>query len=76
MRTTMVPVDANARTERSAVFRWRLGVLILVAACTPRVDLIADKPITINLNVKIDHEIKVKVEDDLDRVLSHHSGLF
>ena len=36
----------------------------------------AEEPITINLNVKIDHEIRVKVEDDLDRVLSHNSGLF
>lgn len=60
MRTTMVPVDAYARMERSAVLRWSLGVLILVAACTPRVDLTANQPITINLNVKIDHEIRVE----------------
>ena len=72
----MVPVDGNARMERSAGHRWALGVVILFAGCTPRVDLTAEKPITINLNVKIDHEIRVKVEDDLDRVLSHTSGLF
>jgi hypothetical protein len=35
-----------------------------------------DKPITINLNVKIDHEIRVKVDKELDQVLSHNSGLF
>jgi hypothetical protein len=48
-----------------------------LAACTPRVEVAApDKPITINLNVKIDHEIKVKVDKDLDEVLSKDSGLF
>lgn len=47
------------------------------AACTPRVEVAApDKPITINLNVKIDHEIRVKVDKELDQVLSHNSGLF
>jgi len=46
-------------------------------ACTPTVQVEApDKPITINLNVKIQHEIRVKVEKDLDNVLSEESGLF
>jgi hypothetical protein len=45
--------------------------------CTPRVEVEApDKPITINLNVKIDHEIRVKVDKELDQVLSSNSGLF
>jgi hypothetical protein len=35
-----------------------------------------DKPIVINLNVKIEHEIRVKVEKELDNVLSPESGLF
>jgi hypothetical protein len=48
-----------------------------MAGCTPRVEVAApDKPITINLNVKIDHEIRVKVDKDLDQVLSNNSGLF
>jgi hypothetical protein len=47
------------------------------AGCTPRVEVAApEKPITINLNVKIDHEIRVKVDKDLDQVLSNNSGLF
>jgi hypothetical protein len=45
--------------------------------CTPRVEVEApDKPIAINLNVKIDHEIRVKVDKELDQVLSSNSGLF
>ncbi len=54
-----------------------LGVLAAMGACTPRVEVMApDKPITINLNVKIDHEIRVKVDKDLDHVFSDKSGLF
>lgn len=53
------------------------GLLVVTGACTPRVEVAApDKPITINLNVKIDHEIRVKVDKDLDQVLSDESGLF
>ncbi len=53
------------------------GLLVVTGACTPRVEVVApDKPITINLNVKIDHEIRVKVDKELDQVLSDKSGLF
>lgn len=53
------------------------GIVVVTGACTPRVEVMApDKPITINLNVKIDHEIRVKVDKDLDKVLSEDSGLF
>jgi len=53
---------------------WLVGGM---AGCTPRVEVAApEKPITINLNVKIDHEIRVKVDKDLDQVLSDNSGLF
>ena len=52
------------------------GCCFVLAACTPRVEVAAEKPITINLNVKIDHEIRVKVDKELDQVLSHNSGLF
>jgi len=52
-------------------------ILNLTTGCTPRVEVAApDKPITINLNVKIDHEIRVKVDKELDQVLSKNSGLF
>jgi YnbE-like lipoprotein len=70
-------LDDHGSPRRWSALRVSIGLLLLLAAgCTPRVDLSADKPITINLNVKIDHEIRVKVENDLDRVLSHDSGLF
>ena len=54
-----------------------IGLVVALGACTPRVEVAApDKPITINLNVKIDHEIRIKVDQHLDKVLSDDSGLF
>ena len=54
-----------------------VGIVVTLGACTPRVEVAApEKPITINLNVKIDHEIRVKVDKELDKVLSDDSGLF
>lgn len=53
-----------------------ITLLLAVCACTPRVEMAAsEKPITINLNLKIDHEIRLKVDKDLDQVLSNDSGL-
>jgi hypothetical protein len=50
---------------------------IFLISCTPTVKVEApDKPITINLNVKIEHEIRVKVDKELDDVFSADSGLF
>lgn len=64
--------------KNTLVWTVALGGMVLVTgACTPRVEVAAsDKPITINLNVKIDHEVRVKVDKDLDQVLSKNSGLF
>ncbi|WP_284205425.1 YnbE family lipoprotein [Psychromonas marina] len=51
--------------------------LFLLSACTPRVELaMPSEPITINLNVKIDHEIRVKVDKELDDLFDDESGLF
>lgn len=52
-----------------------LGTFLL--ACTPTVKVEApNEPITINLNVKIEHEIRIKVDKELDDVFSEDSGLF
>lgn len=49
---------------------WLLALLPLTA-CTPRVALEAPKdPITINLNVKVDHAIRLKVEKDVEKLVN------
>mgnify|MGYP000400970721 CR=1 FL=1 len=53
-----------------------LTALGLLSACTHRVEVAAKEPITINLNVKVDHEIRVKVDKELDDLFSDDSELF
>ncbi len=55
-----------------------VGVLAaLVSACTPTVKIEApDKPIVINLNVKIEQEVRVRVEKDIENLLSKEPELF
>ena len=49
----------------------------LGAACTPKVQVEAPRePITINLNVKIEHEIRVKVDKDLEQLFAEESDIF
>ncbi|MBU2712358.1 YnbE family lipoprotein [Zooshikella sp. WH53] len=48
-----------------------------LVGCTPRVEVaVPEKPITINLNVKVEHEIKVKIDKELDEIFSEDSELF
>ncbi|MBQ4832186.1 YnbE family lipoprotein [Pseudoalteromonas sp. MMG010] len=47
-----------------------------ISACTHRVEVATKEPITINLNVKVDHEIRVKVDKELDDLFGDDSELF
>lgn len=54
-----------------------MAMLAAASGCAPTVKVAApDEPITINLNVKIEHEVRVKIDKDLDKVFSEESGLF
>ena len=55
-----------------------LALLITVlSGCTPRIEVAAPKePITINMNVKIEHEIHIKVDKDVETLLKSRSDLF
>jgi len=64
------------------VYRTHFSVLAalwiaILAACAPKVQLEAPKePITINLNVKIEHEIRVKVDQDLEQLFDEEDDIF
>ena len=63
--------------QYKVVFIVLVAVSLVTIGCSPTVQVAAsDKPITINLNVKIQHEILVRVDKELDDVLSEESGLF
>ena len=50
---------------------------LLSSACTPTVQLaMPNEPININLNVKIEHEIYIKVDKALDNIFDESRGLF
>lgn len=52
-------------------------MVLNLAGCTPRIEVAAPKePITINMNVKIEHEIHVKVDKDVESLLKNRSDLF
>jgi hypothetical protein len=54
-----------------------MWLLLALVACTPTVEVKApEEPITINLNVKIEHEIRVKVDKELDELFDDDSDLF
>tara|TARA_X000000368_G_scaffold405361_1_gene382416 strand:+ start:13135 stop:13284 length:150 start_codon:yes stop_codon:yes gene_type:complete len=49
----------------------------MLAACQPTVKVQApDKPIEINLNVKIEQEVRVKVEREVDELFKENPGIF
>ena len=55
------------------------GVLLCigVAACTPKVQVEAPKePITINLNVKLDAEVRVKIEEQAGKDIQQNPDIF
>lgn len=51
--------------------------LLWLNACTPRVEVaIPQEPITINMNIKIQHEILLKVDKEIDELFDKNSDLF
>jgi hypothetical protein len=49
---------------------------MLLTGCTPRIEVAAPStPITINMNVKIDHDIHIKADKDVETLLKTRSDL-
>lgn len=68
---------AGWRAARRAGWLVVAGMALAAAACQPTVKIEApDKPIEINLNVKIEQEVRVKVDRELDTVLAKNPDLF
>ena len=50
---------------------------LLALGCAPKVQVEAPKePIVINMNIKIEHEIRVKVDEDLEDLFAEESDIF
>ena len=64
-------------TDRPSRLLAALLAPAVVAACAPTVKIEApDKPIEINLNVRIEQEVRVKVERDLEKAIQDDPALF
>ena len=54
-----------------------VGCIALTAACTPTIRIEpSDKPITINLNVKIDQEVRIKLDKEVEDLIPSNPDLF
>lgn len=68
---TLFPPDREEIGRRRRSPRWRghpgfLPALVglTLAACTPTVEVVAPKePITINLNIKLDADVRLQIEE-------------
>ena len=54
-----------------------LAILLALGACTHKVQVEAPKdPIVINMNVKIEQEVRVKVDREVEDLLADNPELF
>jgi hypothetical protein len=73
-----VPTSQNRAQSASLLAAGTALMLGLsVAACNPTVKVEApDKPIVINLNVKIEQEVRIKVDKDVESLVNNNPNLF
>lgn len=65
--------------SRKTYFKLTFLIVLaaLAAACAPTVKIEApDKPITINLNIKIQQEVRVKLDKEIDNLIDSSKDLF
>ncbi|MFT4720877.1 MAG: hypothetical protein ACI9SB_002050 [Candidatus Azotimanducaceae bacterium] len=54
-----------------------LCAALLIGGCTPVIQVQApSEPIEINLNVKIEHEIRIRVSKDLEDLFASEADIF
>lgn len=71
------PLRRPLRAARLATIPAALLAVAFAAGCSPTVKVEApDKPIEINLNVRIEQEVRIRVERDVEKLLKTEDGLF
>ncbi|EKN3723981.1 TPA: YnbE family lipoprotein [Yersinia enterocolitica] len=62
------------------ILTWELVAILLgifmLSGCLRLEVATPEKPITINMNVKIEHEIQIRVDKDVENLLKNQSNLF
>lgn len=81
----MTRIRPKHRKQRALTGTRRAGAGVVIAAlmaaistaCTPRVAVeVPKEPITINMNVKIEHEVRIKVDRELDDLFKKNPELY
>jgi uncharacterized alkaline shock family protein YloU len=53
------------------------SVLLVLSACTPTVKIEApEKPIEINMNINIEHRVKIEIEKDVQTAIKKRKDIF
>lgn len=73
-----MPLNRTNRTERTPYrLVFAAAACVVLLACEPTVKVEAPKePITINLNIKIDAEIRVKLEESAKEDIETNPDVF
>lgn len=63
--------------RRSIAATAAVGLALVLGACQPTLKIEApDEPIVINLNIKIEQEVRVRIDRALDDVISDNPSIF
>jgi len=74
---TQPPPGFRAKPSRTLFLPAAALASAVLAACNPTVKIEApDRPIEINLNIKIEQEVRIKVERDLEKVFADDPAIF
>lgn len=77
MNRQSLSAERGARERVTLIKVGLVAALLVASACTPTIKIEApSQPIEINLNVKIEHEIRIKVERDLEDLFEDESDIF
>lgn len=75
----MAAIEGDMGMKRHFLFTAILAApsAALLAGCTPTVQIAApDRPIEINLNVKIDQEIRVRLDREVEELIADNPDIF
>jgi len=65
------------RSTIPVIYGMVLGLLIILQGCSPTVKVEApSEPITINLNIKLDAEVRLKIEEDAKDDIENNPEIF
>ncbi|PSV43072.1 MULTISPECIES: YnbE family lipoprotein [unclassified Photobacterium] len=63
--------DGHFSAVKAAFLLLGLSSIIVISGCTPKVEVaLSEKPIVINLNINIKHEINVKADREINELFN------